>query len=176
MEQRPSWEVNRFSVIKKFPSFHTGLKIFTAFTKVCHLSLFWTRSTCSMSPFHFLKIRLIISSYLRPGLPSGLFTSDFPTKILCASLLSPTIAVRLFWPSFPNADRMFSLVTVTFARPRTSFLRTDYFDTGQSFSVGSAFERWSTVTSYAYTLYLFQRNTPAKKSIFRSSKSSWAAV
>ena len=38
---------------------------------------------------HFQKIQLI-SSHLRLGLPSGLFPSGFPTKILYKPLLSPT--------------------------------------------------------------------------------------
>ena len=160
MEQSPFRKANRFSSVKKFPSFHLILKIITALTDTHHLSLFWVISTQSMLPFHFLKINLILFSYLRPGLPSGLFPSDFPTKIRHASLLSPTNAVRLFWPSVPNADRMSSLVMVTFARPKTSFLRTDYFDTGQSFSMGSSSESLSTITNYAYALYLFEETLP----------------
>jgi len=31
---------------------------------------------------HFFKTILILSSQLHPGLPSGLFSSDFPTKTL----------------------------------------------------------------------------------------------
>ena len=33
--------------------------------------------------FHFLKNNLILFPYLRLGLPSGVFPSGFPTKILC---------------------------------------------------------------------------------------------
>ena len=32
---------------------------------------------------------LILSSHLCPGLPSGFFSSDFPTKTMCQPLLSP---------------------------------------------------------------------------------------
>jgi hypothetical protein len=47
-----------------------------------------------MCPVHtFLPISLrpipILSSHVRLGLPSGLFLSDFPAKILCARLISP---------------------------------------------------------------------------------------
>ena len=38
---------------------------------------------------YFLKIHLILSSHLRLGLPSGLFTSGFPTKTLHTPPLSP---------------------------------------------------------------------------------------
>ena len=37
---------------------------------------------------HFSKIHLILSSYLSLGLPSDLFPSGFPTKILYTPLLS----------------------------------------------------------------------------------------
>jgi hypothetical protein len=38
-----------------------------------------------------LRFALISSSHLRLGLPSGLFPSDFPTKILYAFPLSPCV-------------------------------------------------------------------------------------
>ena len=45
---------------------------------------------------HFLKSILILSSHLRLGLPSGLFPSGFPTKILFTPLLSP---IRATYPA-----------------------------------------------------------------------------
>ena len=41
------------------------------------------------TPSHFLKIHLILSSYLRLGLSSGLFPSGFPTETLNTPLPSP---------------------------------------------------------------------------------------
>jgi hypothetical protein len=59
------------------------------FTKASHLSLPWV--TCIQStPFHPISLRSILMLYfhLRLGLPSGLFLSCFPTKILYALLIS----------------------------------------------------------------------------------------
>jgi len=52
------------------------------------------RILSKMHPIHniqscfFLRCILILSSHLRPGLPTGLFSSDFPTKILYAFITS----------------------------------------------------------------------------------------
>ena len=80
-------------LVKKFPAFHGTRRFITAFTSAHHLSLSWTSSIQSISP-HPTSWRsiLILSSYLRLGLPSGLFPSGFPTKTLYTSLLSPTPA------------------------------------------------------------------------------------
>ena len=57
----------------------------------CHLSLYWASSiqfklSSNSIPLHFL---LILSFHLRPDIPSGLFLSDFPTKIRYAPVLCP---------------------------------------------------------------------------------------
>ena len=75
-------------LVKKFHAFYGNRRFITAFTKARHLSLYWTRSNQSMSP-HPISWRsiLILSSHLRLDLPSGLFPSGFPTKILYVPLL-----------------------------------------------------------------------------------------
>jgi len=51
----------------------------------------------SLNPtFHFLKIHLNIIPHLRPGLPTGLFSSGFHTKTLYTPLLSP---IRTTFPA-----------------------------------------------------------------------------
>ena len=79
-----------FHLVKKFLAFYRTRKIITAFTSARHLSLSWTSSVQSIPP-HPTSWRsiLILFSYLRLGLPSGLFPSGFPTKTLHTSLLSP---------------------------------------------------------------------------------------
>ena len=77
-------------VVKKFPAFHGTRMFITALTSVCHLSISWASPIQSTYP-HPTSWRsvLILSTHLRLGLPSGLFPSGFPTKILYTPLSSP---------------------------------------------------------------------------------------
>ena len=70
-------------LVKKFPTFYGTRRFITALTSVRHLSLSWASPIQSTQP-HPTSWRsiLILSTHLRLGLPSGLFTSGFPTKIL----------------------------------------------------------------------------------------------
>jgi hypothetical protein len=79
-----------FQLVKKFPAYYGTRRFITAYTRPRHLSLTWARSMESMPP-HPTSWRsiLVFSSYLRLGLPSGLFTSGFPTKTLYTPLLCP---------------------------------------------------------------------------------------
>ena len=70
-------------LVKKFPAFHGTRRFITALISVRHLSLSWA------SPIQFIytyptswRSILILSAYLRLGLPIGLLPSDFPTKTL----------------------------------------------------------------------------------------------
>ena len=70
-------------LVKKFPTYYGTRRFVIAFTIVRHLSLSWASSIQSVPPHHTSWIPiLILSSRLRLGLPSGLFPSGFPTKIL----------------------------------------------------------------------------------------------
>ena len=70
-------------LVKKFPAFHGTRRFITAITSVRHLSLSWASPIQSIYP-HPTSWRsiLVLSTHLILGLPSGLFPSDFPTKIL----------------------------------------------------------------------------------------------
>jgi hypothetical protein len=72
-------------LLKNFPAFYGTRKFITVFTRALHWSLFWARSIQSI-PSHSISLR---STYLRLGLPSGLFPSGFPTNILYAFRLAP---------------------------------------------------------------------------------------
>jgi len=65
-------------LVKKFPAFHGIWRFITAFTSVCHLSLYWASPIQSMYP-HPTSCRsiLVLSSHLRLVLCSGL-SLQFP--------------------------------------------------------------------------------------------------
>ena len=74
----------------KFPTFSGTRQFITAFTSARHLSLSWASSIQSITsnPISWRSI-VLLSSHLRLGIPSCLFPSGFPTKILHTPLLSP---------------------------------------------------------------------------------------
>ena len=76
-------------LVKKFPAFHGTRKSITALTSVCHLSLSWASPMKSIYP-HPTSWRsfLILSTHLGIGLPSGLFSSGFPSKTVYTPLSS----------------------------------------------------------------------------------------
>ena len=92
-------------LVKKFPAFYGTRRFLTALTSARHLSVSWVSSIQSIHPPHPTSWRptLILSSHLCLGLPSGLFSSGFPTKNLYTSLLSPihaTCPAHLILPDF----------------------------------------------------------------------------
>ena len=86
-------KLNGLQLVKKFPAFHGNRRFIIALTSVRHLSLSWASPIQSIYP-HPTSWRsiLILSTYLRLGLPSGLLTSGFPTKTLYTPLSSPICA------------------------------------------------------------------------------------
>ena len=75
---------------KKFPAFYGTRRFITALTSFHHSSLSWASPIQStyLQPTSWRSI-LILSTHLRPGLPSGLFRSGFPTRTLYASSPPP---------------------------------------------------------------------------------------
>jgi hypothetical protein len=86
-------------LVKKFPAFYGTRRFITVFTRTRHWSLSWARWIQS-TPSHTVSLRsiLMLTSYLRLCLPSGLFPSSFPTKILYAFLISSMCSTYVFHP------------------------------------------------------------------------------
>ena len=88
MEQSPSWEANRFSDNLEIPRILWNQKVNYRIHKSPPLVLILSQ----INPVHAhptsLTSILILSSHLRLGFPSDLFSSGFPTKTLYTPLLS----------------------------------------------------------------------------------------
>jgi hypothetical protein len=90
MEQSPSLEANNYLASREIS--RLLWRLITVFTRTRHWSLSWAR--CIQSTlFHPVSLRSIrmSSSHLRLGLPTGLFSSSFSTKILYSFLSPPRV-------------------------------------------------------------------------------------
>jgi hypothetical protein len=89
-------------LVNKFPALYGNQRFITVITKVHHQSLSWDRWIQS-TPFRPIFLRFILISFcLYLGLPSGLFSSDLPIKILYTFLISPIHATCcMYYPSHP---------------------------------------------------------------------------
>jgi hypothetical protein len=87
MEKSPSWEANRFSACQEISCILWNPKVHYRI----HKSPPPVPVLNHINPTSWRSV-LVSSFHLRLGLPSGLFPSGFPTKTLCAPLLSPICA------------------------------------------------------------------------------------
>ena len=90
MEQSPSWEANRFSARQEIPRILWNPKVHYHIHK-CPPPV---HVLSQLDPVHTpyptsWRSILILFSHLCLGLPSGHFPSDFPTRTLYETLLSP---------------------------------------------------------------------------------------
>jgi len=93
MEHSPYWEDNRFSGSQEIPQMWWNQKVHYRIYKYppLVLTLSQIKLVHAPRPTSWRSI-LILSSHLHLGLPSGLLSSAFPTKILYTPLLSPMCA------------------------------------------------------------------------------------
>jgi hypothetical protein len=91
MEQRPSWEANRFAASQEIPRIFMdpeGSLPYSQVSATCPYPELIPSSPHKPLPTSWRSI-LILSTQLRLGLPNGLFPSGFPTNTLCTTLSSP---------------------------------------------------------------------------------------
>jgi hypothetical protein len=75
-------------LVKKFPAFYGIRRFIIVFITVRHWSLSWARWVqFTLSYSISIRCNLILCHHLRLDLPSGLFPSDLPTKILYGFLI-----------------------------------------------------------------------------------------
>jgi hypothetical protein len=94
MEQNPSWQANSHSTSHEIARLLWKPKVLHGFqNSLPSRTLSWARWIQS-TPSHNVSLRsiLILSYYLRRDLPSGIFPSSFPTKIVNAFLTFHTHA------------------------------------------------------------------------------------
>jgi hypothetical protein len=85
MELNPSWEATSCSDTQDFPNILWNPRFITVFTRALHWSLSWAIFIQSYKPTLIsLRSVLILTSRLCLGLPSNIFLSSFPQKILYA--------------------------------------------------------------------------------------------
>jgi hypothetical protein len=90
MELIPSWEAASCAATQQFPNILRNPKgHYHAHKGPPLVPILSQTYPVHTIPSYLSKIHLILSSHLSLGLPSGLFPSGFPTKILYAVLFSP---------------------------------------------------------------------------------------
>jgi hypothetical protein len=87
-QQSPSSKADSSSASQKFPRSFMEREVSVASTKARHLPLSRTTWIHNMA-YYFFKIYFNITLHLCRGLPSGIFLSGFPIKILHSFLFSP---------------------------------------------------------------------------------------
>jgi hypothetical protein len=90
MHQIPSWEANKSSASQEIPLILWNPKVhYSIYKQPTPVPILSHINPVHVSPSHFWRSILILSSLLRLGLPSGLFPSASQTKTRYVPLPSP---------------------------------------------------------------------------------------
>jgi hypothetical protein len=90
MELSPSWKAASCAATQELPRISLNSKVHCRVHKSPPLvSILIQIDPLHTIPCYLYKINLTLSTHLRLGLPSGFFSSTFPTNILYAFLFSP---------------------------------------------------------------------------------------
>jgi len=93
MEQSSSWENNRPSASQEIPRILWNRNVHNRIQKILPLVRVLNDINLARAiSFHLLKIYFSIILHLPLGLPSRIFSSVFPSKILYACLFSPYVS------------------------------------------------------------------------------------
>jgi hypothetical protein len=84
-QQRPCSQADSSPASTKISAYYASRRFNTLFVESRHSSLSWARSIKS-TPSQPISLLSILSTYLRPGLPSDFLPSGMSTKILYALL------------------------------------------------------------------------------------------
>jgi hypothetical protein len=88
-EQNHSWRASSRLASQEIPRLLWNLRLSAMFTRAStRFYPEWHESSQHSHTLISLRLVLLITSHLRQGLPSSLFSSTFLTKFLCAFLIS----------------------------------------------------------------------------------------
>jgi len=144
-------------LVNKFQAFYGTWRFFTIFIRARHWSIIWAKYIQS-TPCHPISLWsiLILFFYLRLRLPSCLFSSGFPTNILCTFFISPTratypvhltpldfITIIIFGEAYKSAETLLSYhITTRRHNPKELNLNLHRRENLKSLMCGSILSSW----------------------------------